>query len=399
MHCWVHYTERMQQHIQKSAYDSLCGKFLAHQHGYLKSIDPTSNIENDDNYLSLLFQSQIESRHLSTHQISSVSSKSSSPIMNKGYYARHRCYRELLRKFLDLTIDNKDRQVVILGSGFDSLALNLVGVSTSQNIRTYEIDFPEMIKRKVDAISNFIVPSCHELQNAIKSAVQVADKMENFYRFSFMNFFCADISVRNDVDRLLSDLVRLGGFDRSAPTLILSECVLVYMDSVASSYLSQSLLSFLQNRDEKANPVCIWASYDMVNPYDRFGETMLMNIRRRGLPIPGFTQYPTLSSQENRFLSIKDIIPPTNRYRWVCKSRTMLDIYNRNLEGVGVISAQERLRVEKLEMLDEVEEWNLLMSHYSMTVLVVSHDEEDDNDGANTAMHSQVDMLMHHMLP
>jgi len=190
----------------------------------------------------------------------------------------------------------------------------------------------------------------------------------------------------------------LGGFDRSAPTLILSECVLVYMDCAVSSYLCQSLLTFLQNNDTKANPICIWASYDMVNPYDKFGETMLANIRRRGLPIPGFTQFPTLSSQENRFITIKDALLFSNRYRWICKSRTMLDIYNRNLESIGVISAQERLRVEKLEMLDEVEEWNLLMSHYCMTVLVISHAEEDI-DNTNITLHSQADMLMLHMLP
>lgn len=74
--------------IQKSAYDSLCGKYLAYQHGYLKDLESTSSGGNDDKYLSLLFQSQIESRQLSNHQIASVSSKTSSPIMNKGYYVR-----------------------------------------------------------------------------------------------------------------------------------------------------------------------------------------------------------------------------------------------------------------------------------------------------------------------
>ena len=35
-----------------------------------------------------------------------------------------------------------------------------------------------------------------------------------------------------------------------------------------------------------------------------------------------------------------------------------------------LISLEERNRVNKLEMFDEIEEWELLMSHYSITVAV-----------------------------
>ena len=40
----------------------------------------------------------------------------------------------------------------------------------------------------------------------------------------------------------------------------------------------------------------------------------------------------------------------------------MLDFYNK------IISSDERKRINSIEFLDEVEEWNLLMNHYCLTV-------------------------------
>lgn len=234
----------------------------------------------------------------------------------------------------------------------------------------------------------------------------------------------------------MEDLVELGGFDRTVPTLILTECVLVYMTNIDSTYLVRSLASFLTPMDpdninstessssntthsmdtivQGKNPFFCWASYDMVNPADPFGQTMLRNIQKRGFQLPGFLDYPTLSHHEDRFLRCasslaqndssnppslnslpvdvaeisestifkvtgrsKDLTDTTARddYQWRFKSRTMLELYNfRN----GVIDDTERKRIEKLELFDEVEEWNLIMSHYCMTICTVAADTQVD---------------------
>ncbi|CAN0378326.1 unnamed protein product, partial [Scytosiphon promiscuus] len=47
----------------------------------------------------------------------------------------------------------------------------------------------------------------------------------------------------------------------------------------------------------------MFAAYEMTSPHDAFGKMMKQNIQRMGCLLPGFEPYPTLSSQEERFLN------------------------------------------------------------------------------------------------
>ena len=73
----------------------------------------------------------------------------------------------------------------------------------------------------------------------------------------------------------------------------------------------------------------------------------------------GFTDYPTLESHKQRYLdghfasNMDDVF-----------SETMLTMYDR------YIDADELKRIGKLEIFDELEEWRMLMNHYSFTVAI-----------------------------
>ncbi len=328
--------------------------------------------------------------------------------------------------------------MLILGCGFDSLALNIAS-SDRRNVATFEVDFYETIERKVETIK-----SLHQLPCSASANHREDIPLRFFHRIGCMRYFGCDLSCPEEVDRLLADLVELGGFDRSIPTLILTECVLVYMTNIDSTYLIRSLTSLLTpnnypneminsssnsisssnsggdgdsshtcsgidrtisySMDTKPsirgkNPFFCWASYDMVNPTDPFGQTMLRNIQKRGFQLPGFLDCPTLSHHEDRFLryartahdgkitnilesSLKDTgvgadakTGTLEEYQWRCKSRTMLQLYNFR---DGIIDEKERKRIEQLELFDEVEEWNLIMGHYCMTICTVSVDTHVD---------------------
>ena len=69
--------------VIQSSYDSLCGKYMAMKRDYIKSIEG-----KEDEMLKLLLDSLIESHCLSPQHLSMTSTHSSSPIMNRGYYAR-----------------------------------------------------------------------------------------------------------------------------------------------------------------------------------------------------------------------------------------------------------------------------------------------------------------------
>lgn len=99
---------------------------------------------------------------------------------------------------------------------------------------------------------------------------------------------------------------------------------------------------------------CAWASYDMINPTDRFGVMMAQNLRDSGFHIPGFSDYPSLDAQKARFT-----VDPN----WVLAAAcTMTQAHDK------IVSAEERAAADKIERLDELEEWVMLMNHYSVTV-------------------------------
>jgi tRNA wybutosine-synthesizing protein 4 len=94
-------------------------------------------------------------------------------------------------------------------------------------------------------------------------------------------------------------------------------------------------------------------SYDMISPHDRFGKIMQQNITYAGYTVPGFYDFPTLESHQEKFISTQ----------WArTKSITMLKAYR------DLISMEEQKRVSKLEIFDEIEEWEMLMNHYCLTI-------------------------------
>ena len=93
---------------------------------------------------------------------------------------------------------------------------------------------------------------------------------------------------------------------------------MVYMNSTRGTELLQHFSTLFSN----AHVSAMWATYEMLyNNGDAFGRTMRDNLKRRnGLQIPGFLDFPTLESQEKRFVDAG----------WTAaKSCTMLSFYNR----------------------------------------------------------------------
>ena len=72
---------------------------------------------------------------------------------------------------------------------------------------------------------------------------------------------------------------RTCGLDPNIPTLILTECVLVYIDQPQAEALIQALATHVQQ--------ACWISYDMIHPSDVFGRTMQQNLRNANFHVPG----------------------------------------------------------------------------------------------------------------
>uniref|UniRef100_T1H3B6 [phosphatase 2A protein]-leucine-carboxy methyltransferase n=1 Tax=Megaselia scalaris TaxID=36166 RepID=T1H3B6_MEGSC len=179
--------------------------------------------------------------------------------------------------------------------------------------------------------------------------------------------------------------------DFRLPTIFLSECVLVYIEPKYSIPLLKWFSSKFENAAfvnyeqdpapfNSVHQTCHWflcmISYEdllfelhspldtrwsaisllylipEVNMNDRFSSVMLSNLRARGCSLAGVDFCLSLETQKNRFLSTG----------WSgCRAWDMIQVYQS-------ISASDRHRIERLEMLDEGELLVQLFQHYCLVV-------------------------------
>jgi len=257
------------------------------------------------------------------------------PLINRGYFARHTAIEALLRKFLAAA--GPRAQVLSLGAGYDTAWFQLKSTDgeAAARVRWVEVDFPEVTSKKVAAIKK------HERLNGMLPPNADVDVRAGRLTSDEYCVVPADLRVLPAVEAAL-DAARL---DASTPTFVLAECVLVYMDPACSS----SLVGWLAGRLEDAVAVV----YEMVRPSDAFGKMMVKNLAQRGAPLLGVAATPTLRSHEERFL----------QNGWGAAEALDLDtVYETRLDPEQVS------RVEGIELMDEYEEWHLILQHYALTV-------------------------------
>ena len=92
--------------------------------------------------------------------------------------------------------------------------------------------------------------------------------------------------------------------------------------------------------------------YDMVNPTDPFGKMMVYNFKQRGVPLVGM----------GFFESLDEIKGHLEQRGFQVELAHMRNMYYKHLDQ------KERQRIEKLEFLDELEEFWLLLEHYFMSL-------------------------------
>ncbi|CAM9832892.1 unnamed protein product [Ectocarpus sp. 4 AP-2014] len=218
-------------------------------------------------------------------------------------------------------------QVISLGAGKDSLFFRLMDRGTAASGGYFEVDFPAVSRWKSGLVAT--TPILSALANDLYKLV-AAD--------------LRDITT-------LEDALFTAGVDFAAPTIFLAECVLVYMEPADSGALLQWCASKF--------PDSLFAAYEMTSPHDAFGKMMKQNIQRMGCMLPGLEPYPSLLSQEERF----------KKSGWdSANAIDMLQVFQELLDPAEV------RRASKIEILDEVEEWELIMHHYCLVVAAKGED-------------------------
>lgn len=263
-----------------------------------------------------------------------------SPLMNRGFWVRVRAVENVIRVFSQLH-GGAPIQVVSLGSGMDTLffrwaATGKLGTTPETAVpvsvaRFLEVDLPDICHDK-----ELVVQRTPELQELIAKHPGVYHAVPG------------DMAhVGRTVELLRS---ALDTSEAAPPTLFLAECVFTYFPAAASTELMAACAGLFQN--VKGGPDVMFFTYDAMQPSDRFGKMMLENLHQRGLELPGVTDLPTLDAHTKRAQGIGF---PTVA-AWDMKALHMQ------------VPPAVRAHLDKLEMIDDWDEWNLVMTHYCVVV-------------------------------
>jgi [phosphatase 2A protein]-leucine-carboxy methyltransferase len=144
------------------------------------------------------------------------------------------------------------------------------------------------------------------------------------------------------------------GISVEIPTLVLSECCLIYLPPEDA----ESVFSYFTSAFLPATPVGVIV-YEPIRPHDAFGRTMVSNLTARGIHLQTLTAHDSLAAQKERMR--KHGFGGTEGSD--AKGVQAADI---DFIWQAWIEATEKERVENLEWMDEVEEWRLLARHYCL---------------------------------
>ncbi|TIA68524.1 hypothetical protein E3P92_03731 [Wallemia ichthyophaga] len=244
------------------------------------------------------------------------------PVINRGTHIRTYAIDNVINQFLSST---SRAQIISLGSGSDTRFWRYSG--DDRIFKYIEVDFDELTSRKIMHIRKSDVLSS-KLDEDVVIEAGGSRLLSNRYKLLPTDLRTADLNA------LINPHV-----NHDIPTLVLCECVLVYMPQDASNRILRWL-------GQSFNDVLVLV-YEMTGIDDKFGQTMLRNLKARGVELPGVSTY-----DKDKYIEAG-----------LTKSDTRDLEYIRNT----LVSTKEKERISKLEILDEIEELSLILQHYSIS--------------------------------
>jgi [phosphatase 2A protein]-leucine-carboxy methyltransferase len=146
------------------------------------------------------------------------------------------------------------------------------------------VDFPDITKTKVS-----VIQENSDLKKLIFKDDEASYEGDNSILATSYKLIPCDI---RDTD-LLRDKLSEAGCDPTAATIVMTECVLCYMENCDSV----NVLSFLPKYFSSNLAV---VNFEMIKPNDPFGETMIENLEARGCQLLGLKDVPDEEAQINR---------------------------------------------------------------------------------------------------
>ena len=310
------------QIVQQTDVDASISRLSAVQLGYL-----------DDPFAQLFVSSEPQKRF---------------PIINRGTYVRSTIIDNLVGLFLS-DVATTPKQIISLGAGSDTRYFRIMdkgssaGVSQRHNLEKnliyHEYDFPENVAKKKVFIRRSSVLT--GLVGGLLLSQLLSDDDDGL---DSVNYHLHSLDLRT-LDKEQPIPLALRAINPNIPTIIISECCLVYLEPTLADKAAQYFTQFLF---PPTTPVGL-ILYEPIQPSDAFGKVMVSNLAARGIVLQTLRKYGSLQAQAARMAA----------YGYDAGNCV-------NMNGLwrGFVTEEEKARVAGLEMMDEVEEWDLLAAHY-----------------------------------
>jgi Leucine carboxyl methyltransferase len=260
------------------------------------------------------------------------------------------------------------RQIISLGSGSDTRFFRLKQKYPEISLIYHEFDFPANTAAKIGYMQmppfmQSVQRNCNidPASECITFSTDDAGNESVHLKSQHSTYHLHPLDLRTlarpqrsgaEVDQEFSHFQ----ISRDVPTLVLSECCLIYLPPEDAD----SVLSYFTSAFHTATAVGV-VIYEPIRPHDAFGRTMVSNLTARGIHLQTLHAHDTLGAQKGRlskhgFGSMKEGVS-----EGVSEGAEAADV---DFIWQTWIEGGEKERVENLEWMDEVEEWRLLARHY-----------------------------------
>ncbi|KFH47835.1 Leucine carboxyl methyltransferase-like protein [Hapsidospora chrysogenum ATCC 11550] len=281
------------------------------------------------------------------------------PIINRGTYTRTAALDILIDAFLSeddggIQSTTAPRQIVSLGAGTDTRPFRVFSRPDCRGLIYHEVDFDVVCRGKLRTVQSS--PALSRILTNGATAPTVEGTSWSSVPANGGEYHCHGLDLRRLAGKPIdteaeaeagageeagSGPPEIPGLRTDIPTLVVSECCLCYL----SPSEAQGVLSFFTSRIQRLAAVI----YEPIRPADAFGRVMVSNLAARRIRMPTLEAYPEPADQEARLRGAGfDTV----------RQMTVGDLWR------NWVRPEERERVDGLEGLDEVEEWELLAAHY-----------------------------------
>ncbi|KPI84493.1 putative leucine carboxyl methyltransferase [Leptomonas seymouri] len=241
-----------------------------------------------------------------------------SPLMNRGTWLRTMAIENCVKGFAATA--GQPIQVINFGAGVDTLFFRLKRANPNFSVKKFvELDFADLVAEK---------------ERVIRSHKELSSLVQSEYVILPCNLYDS-----KGVTEALKKHLQCG-----VPTLMLAEMVFVYIEGSVTTELLKTVMTDVIG----AGTNTMLVTYDAIQPFDRFGKVMVENLQQFGADFKGIKDFPTPEAHAQR---CKDLGFKTVR------ALTMKSLY---------LSVPRKLQIglNKLEMIDDWDEWNLMHEHY-----------------------------------